>query len=256
MRKKTFTTIEIIITITLIGMLMIPLAIMSTEYMQGIFYSRDLGIAQGLAKIEMAKVNNLAYSDVTLADGYDNTIANYEDYPYDLRRTVNYVTGWSNNLKQVQVRVFPAGNTTAHLVNLVSYVADIAYGAGSGGGVIGIGQADSLVVSGGTINKNQLKNVDLENTSADPITITKVLIEYSGSPGMKLKTITIDGVDKWSGSANSGDTVVFDSNFTLSGSTFYNNTAFFTFTKKKTVSSITRLIFIMEDGTDTVEYSW
>ena len=253
-RYRGFTLIELVITIVILGVVLIPLGFMSTEYVRAIVYSRDLGVAEGLAKVEMAKINNLSYSDVTLADGYDNTASNYEGYVYDLRRTVNNVDGWSGNLRQVQVRVFPSGESSLHLVNLITYVANVSFGAGSGGGGVGSGEASSLVVSGGSISGQDLQNVTLENTSADPITITGITISFTGASGIKLKTITIDSLERWSGTASSGQTKKFDTNFVLSASTTYSNTGFFEFNKN--LSSVTSLVFIMDDASETSSYSW
>ncbi len=128
---RGFTIIEIIITVVLVGLVLIPLGIMATEYIRGTFYSRDLGVAEGLAKDEISKVNNLDFNDPTLADGYDNITGSYQGYPYDLRRSVNYVPGTNNTLKQVQIRVYPAGDSTKQLVNIITFVANVSYGAGS-----------------------------------------------------------------------------------------------------------------------------
>ena len=233
---------------------MIPLGFMSIEYVRAIVYSRDLGVAEGLAKVEMAKINNLSYSDATLADGYDNTASNYEGYGYGLRRTVDDVAGWSGNLRQVQVRVFPSGESSLHLVNLITYVANVSYGVGSGGGAIGSGEASSLVVSGGSISGQDLQNVTLENTSVDPITITGITISFTGTPGIKFTTITMDSLERWSGTVSSGQTATFDTNFVLSASTVYANTGLFEFSKN--LSSVTSLVFIMDDTSETSSYSW
>jgi len=132
-----FTLVEIIITIVLVGLVLVPLGIMSIEYVRGTFYSRDLGIAEGLAKSELAKVNSLDFNDPTLADGYDNTASNYEGYPFDLRRTVNIVNN-NNALKQVQVRVYPAGDLSRQLVSVTTFIVNATFGAGSGGELVDI----------------------------------------------------------------------------------------------------------------------
>ncbi|MEW6101246.1 MAG: prepilin-type N-terminal cleavage/methylation domain-containing protein [Candidatus Omnitrophota bacterium] len=253
--RSGFTLVELVITIVVLGIVMIPLGFMSMEYLRAIVYARNLTAAQNLAKVEMAKVNNLSFSDTTLADGYDTTISNYEGYSYDVRRTVNYAAGWDNNLKQVRVRVYPAGETSAHLVDLITYVAAVSFGAGSAGGAVsGGGQADSLSVSGGDISGSLLQNITLENTGSSSITITGVIITFSGQSGIKLSTITMDGTGRWSGNAASGSTITFDTNFTLSPSTAYSNTGLFEFSKN--LSSVASLVFIMSDATQTASYAW
>lgn len=134
----SFTLIEIIITIVLVGLALIPLSIMALEYVRGTFYSRDLGVVEGLAKDELSKVNSLAFSDPTLTDGYDNITSNYQGYPFDLRRSVNIVSGMNNALKQVQVRIYPAGDLSRQLVNITTFVANTSFGPGSGGGLIDV----------------------------------------------------------------------------------------------------------------------
>lgn len=248
-----FTLIELIITIIVLGIVMIPLAFMSLEYVQGIAFSRELVIAEGLAETEMAKINNLSYSDVALADGYDNTTLNYEGYGVDLNRKVDFVAGSSNNLKKVEVAIYESG-TTAQLAKLITYVADISFGPGSGGGGVGGGEADSLVVSDGSISGTDLQNVTLQNTDPADITITGIIISFTGAGGIKLNTITMGGAEKWSGNVSSGSTITFDTNFTLTASTTYTNTGLFEFSKNLT--SVTSLTFIMSDGSQTVGYSW
>jgi len=73
----------------------------------------------------------LPYGDI---DNYFES--EYENYPYDLYRTVTQV----GILKKVQVRIVPTGQPEAanHLVKLVTYVVNVSFGAGSGGGTISI----------------------------------------------------------------------------------------------------------------------
>lgn len=248
-QQRSFTLIELIITIALLGILLIPLGFMAIEFTREIVYSRDLGAAEALARIEMAKINNLVYSDATLAVGYDNAIANYEGYPYDLRRTVT--AGPVANLKQVQVRVYPFGNTTRHLANLVTYVANVTFGAGSEGAIVG-GQADSLTVSGGVIVFKQLLGVILRNTTpASPITISQMTVNFTG--GTTLKKITIGVANVFNGSATSGETINLSPTFTLN---LFMPIASMNLTFQSNLTSITSLVFTMSDGSQTTSYSW
>lgn len=250
-QKRGFSLIEFIMTITVLGLVLIPLGVMSIEFTRGLVYSRNLGAPEGLTKIEMAKVNNLAYDNLTLADGYDNTTVNYEGYPYDLRRTVNYVSGSGNLLKNVQLRVYLAGKTTNPLVNAITYKADVSFGAGSAGGTPGYAQANALEVSGGSIVGKQLKDVTLANV--DPtasITITGMTITFTGAAGSVTK-VTIGGTVKWSGSASSPATIILSSPFDL----FSNFTYTLLIDFDKHPSSVT-LVFVMAGGSQTVSYSW
>lgn len=259
-KKDGFTLIEVIITIVLLGIIMIPLAIMSIEYMQGIVYSRKLGIVEGLAKTEMAKINRLSYIDATLADGYDNTAANYEGYPYDLRRTVNYVSGWNNNLKKVQVRLYPQGDAINHLVKVITYIADVAFGAGSSGAAAGSGggQSDSLIISAGVVSANRLHQIDMRNSSTtDAITISQATVSWINANPAKpaaLTQIEMNSVIRWSGTqSTSGATTTLTTPFALSANTTYTNTGIFTFSQN--IQSVT-IIFIMSDGSTTASIAW
>ena len=252
-KKKGFTLIELIMTIVVLGLIMIPLGFMSMEYVRSIVYSRDLGIAEGLARVEMSKINNLAYDNNTLEDGDDDTTSSYEGYHLDLNRKVDYVPDTDYGLKKVEVSVYESGTTT-QLVKVVSYIADVSFGPGSGGGAAGGGAAASLAVSDGEIDGDVLVDVTLQNTSGDPITITGVTISFTGQSGIKLRTIEIDDEEKWSGNASSGATITLDTSFTLTANTTYEEAGLFEFSKDLT--SVTSLIFIMSDASETESYSW
>lgn len=254
-RKLGFTLIELIITIVLLGIVMIPLGIMSLEFMREIVYSRDSGVAVALARVELSKINNLSYSDPSLADGTDTTITSYEGYAYDLRRTVNFANSPTNTLKKVQIRVYPTGNTTQQLVNIITYIANVTFGAGSGGGAAGAAQANSLSVSGGTISGKNLIGVTLENTdTANAITITQMTISFTGVSGINLQKVNIGGATVFSGNANSGDTITLSPSATLAASQSTTDSPFLEFNKDLT--SVTSLVFIMSDGSQTISYSF
>ena len=252
--KKGFSLIEIIITILIVSIFISVIALVFQEIVKGLGFSGDTVKALNLARFELSKVNNLSFTDLTLADGYNNTTSNYESSSYDLNRIVSIVPSTSNNLKKVTVSVYPSATTTI-LAKLVTYVADIDFGPGSGGSGPGTGdpEGDSLTVTGGTISAKLLQNITLENTSTDPITITGVTIIFTGSGGIKLKTIDMNGVERFSGTVSSGSTITFDTNFTLSASTTYSSTAHFTFSKNVSSATVT---FNMSDATSTSSYSW
>lgn len=254
-KNNAFTLIELIVTIVVLGLVLIPLGLMCGEYMGAIVYSRDSGVAENLVKTEMAKVNNLAYGDPTLATSVDSTTSNYEGYPYDLRRKVDGVSGYGSDLKEVNIWVYPPGESTNHLAHTITYLADISFGAGSQGGAVASGdEADSLAVADGSISGKNLQNVTLQNTGAADITITGVIISFTGAFGIKFKKATMDSAERWSGTKASGSTVTLDTNFTLTASTTYSNTGLFEFSKNLT--SVTSLVFIMSDGSQSSSYSW
>jgi len=256
--KSGFTLIELIMTMILIGVIMVPLGLMCNEYIHSIIFSRDAGVAEALAKLEMAKINNLSYSDATLVDGYDNTASNYEGYNIDLRREIDYVAGSSNNLKKAVLTLYEGG-TSSELAQVASYIADVSFGAGSGGGGVGSeDEAGSLSVTGGSISAKRLRNINLENTSAtDDITISEITVSWTNSNPSKPASLTsIDfegGVDEWSGSESSSGTTIDITDFTLTAATTYNNSGVFTFSQN--ISSVT-LTFIMSDGSSTAAIVW
>jgi len=254
-----FTLIEIIITIVVIAIFVSGTALVFHQIIEGSMFSGDLIEGLNLARREMSKVINLSYDgDATLDDGYDVNTMNYDSSGYDLNRKVDIVAGTSDNLKKVEVTVYPTGKTN-QLVKLATYVADVSFGPGSGGAAPGSGQeADSLTVSGGTISGKNLRSIDMENTDAtDDITISQVTVSWTNSNPAKpasLTTIEMDGSARWSGSeSTSGTTIALTNTFTLSAATFYNNTGKFTFSQN--ISSVT-LTFIMSDASSTSDYSW
>ncbi|MBI4335522.1 MAG: prepilin-type N-terminal cleavage/methylation domain-containing protein [Candidatus Omnitrophica bacterium] len=249
--KKGFTLVEIIITIVIWSVLILSVAFMAKEHIIGAQAAADISVAYNLARLEMSKVNSLTYSDATLADGYNNTTTGYEAYRYDLNRTVNYVSGSGNNIKKVAVTVYEPGSSR-RLAGLVTYIADVSSGPGSGGG--SAGEADSLAVSGGSVSGKNLEDITLINTSLSAITITGVTISFTGQGGIKLQKITMDGTERWEGNESSGGTVTLDTAFTLQANTTYTNTGLFEF--KKNLTSVTGLVFIMSDGTETGGYTW
>lgn len=253
--RAGFTLIEIIITIVIVAVFLTCIALMFQQNINGLVFSADLTRALNLARLEISKINNLSYNDSTLADGYNHTTANYENSSYDLNRTVNYVAGTSNNLKKVEVTLYPAG-TTNQLIKLATYIADVSFGPGSGGGGVGSGggEADSLAVVGGVISGERLRNITFGNSDTEEeITIVGVRVTFSGASGIELKEIKIGGSERWSGTESSGNYVALDTNFQLDAGTTYSNTCLFRFSKNLNSAEVT---FTMSDGTTTESYIW
>lgn len=254
-KSTGFTLIEIIITIVIVAVFLTCIALMFQQNINGLVFSSDLIKSLNLARLEISKINNLSYTDSTLADGYNHTTANYEDSGYDLNRTVNYVPGTGNNLKKVEVTLYPAG-TTNQLVKLATYIAEVSFGPGSTGGGAGSegGEADSLVVVGGVISGKRLRNITFGNSDTEEeITIVGVMVTFSGASGIELKEIEIDGSERWSGTESSGSYIALDENFQLDAGATYSNTCLFRFSKNLDSAAVT---FTMSDGTTTGSYSW
>jgi len=223
--KKGFSLIEIIITILIISIFVSVMASVFQEIVKGLGFSGDTVKALSLARLELSKVNNLTFSDTTLADGYNNTTSDYESSSYDLNRAVSIVPSTSSNLKKVIVSVYPSVTTTV-LAKLVTYVADIDFGPGSSGSSPGSEtQADSLTVTSGTIKKKDLKDIVLSNGSTtDAITWTKVNLTFTGT--VELKKIKQHKTTLWSGTASSGDTITLSSSLAIPASDSKNKVKF------------------------------
>ena len=91
--KKGFTLIEVIVTVTIVAIIMLPIAATVIEYIRGGIMGDSIATATNLAKREISIINNLSFSDSTLNAGYDQVASPYlAGYNFDLRRTVSAVT--------------------------------------------------------------------------------------------------------------------------------------------------------------------
>ena len=108
MHNKAFTLIELIMTIVLIGIVVIPSSIFLIESMRGAFRAEDMMIAVNLARTELERINNLAYDHADIDDEGITPLPNYEGYNYDLSREVTFIDG-DPDLKEIKIEVYPAG---------------------------------------------------------------------------------------------------------------------------------------------------
>ena len=259
MNFRGFTLIEVITAIVLIAIIMIPVALIAMEYVRSIAYADSLTMSANLARREMGIVNNLNYTDPTLADGYDNTATNYDGYNFDLRRTVNYIVGTNNNLKRVRARVFPSGLTN-QLIELATYVMNVQTSAGSAGGALG-NERDSFLASAGALQRNQLYRATLRNTrTTGNITMTQVIM--TSTVNKTLRTINMGGEARFSGStalvANTPTTIDLQKNFIMNSNTTYSGAAggTFIFATGPNLTYTLTIIFVFYDGTQSAPYSW
>jgi prepilin-type N-terminal cleavage/methylation domain-containing protein len=125
-KAKGFTLIELIMTIVVVGIAAIPLSLLLGKHTQSVFQSADYTMALNLARLEMEKANNLAYTNINSA-----SFSNYGGYDYDVTRAVGYAQGSAltpQSLKQVTVSVTRHGSPTV-LFSLVTYIANnVSYG--------------------------------------------------------------------------------------------------------------------------------
>ena len=117
---RAFTLIELIMAIVIMGIVAIPLALLVAQHVLGTSQSTDLTLGRSLARLEMEKVNNMAYANITNA-----TTSNYAGYSYDVTRTVTFAQGngtSADSLKKIAVGIAKSGNSTAFF-NLTTYIA-------------------------------------------------------------------------------------------------------------------------------------
>lgn len=119
-KRRAFTLIELIMAIVVTGIVAIPLALLVAQHVLGTSQSIDLTVGRSLARLEMEKVNNMAYANITNA-----TTSNYAGYGYDVTRTVTFTQGNASSaesLKKIIASVTKSGNSTAFF-NLTTYIA-------------------------------------------------------------------------------------------------------------------------------------
>lgn len=118
--QKSFTLIEIIMTILIMGIVSVALGLFVINQVQAVARSDDYALAFNLARLEIEVVNNLTYASVTTTNA-----SNYDGYNgYDMYRTVTTLyTSGSEGLKQVVVQIRRPGSSE-NLAALTTYVAN------------------------------------------------------------------------------------------------------------------------------------
>jgi Tfp pilus assembly protein PilV len=120
LKHRSFSLVELITTIILVGITALPVALFINENIQGAFRSQDMISAVNLARFEMERVNNLPFDSIVNA-----ALNRYENYNYDIVRTVTYAQGSNTTaeaLKRVEVAVRRSG-TDNILFSLVTFIA-------------------------------------------------------------------------------------------------------------------------------------
>jgi len=118
--KRSFTFIEIIMTVVILGVIAAAVGRFAIELAISSSRSKEYTTAMNLARMEMEVVNNLAYANITSL-----TTNSYDNYPFTVVRTVSYVFGddlSAESLKQVLVQVRKDGSTD-NLATLHTYIA-------------------------------------------------------------------------------------------------------------------------------------
>ena len=293
-RVRGFTLIEVIVTVTIVGIIMLPIAATVIEYIRSGVVGDSIAVATNLAKREIGIINNLPYSDSTLNDGYDHVSSPYlAGYNFDLRRTVSLVTdasGSTSNLKKVVVKVYPTGfggtggcggggcggggcggggggttPGTDQFVEIDTYVINnVSFGAGSSGGTMSSTEASALSITGGSFSsKTVVANIGMTNTrTTGNITVTAAYV-WSNAGSRTLTTIVMWGSQTvYSGSLGLPTSKPASPNLTLQRTDIINYSATadtansFTFSTNFAKNDTFNVVYRMSDGTDTGTYKW
>ncbi|MFH1190688.1 MAG: type II secretion system protein [Candidatus Omnitrophota bacterium] len=118
-KNKSFTLVELIMTIVVVGIVALPISVILTKHVQSVFVSQDYTCALNLARLEMEKVLNTPYGSISSA-----SFSNYQGYAYDLTCSVSYLLGAAPpalGLKQIIISVTKAQSAQV-LVTLKTYV--------------------------------------------------------------------------------------------------------------------------------------
>jgi len=119
-RQKGFTLIEIIMAIVLLGIIATGFGIFISQQAQGVVRSQEYTTALNLGRKEQELVKSLAYANIVSL-----TTSNYDNYPFDVIRTVSYVFGTdatAESLKKVVISVRVTG-TARDLFTSTTYIA-------------------------------------------------------------------------------------------------------------------------------------
>lgn len=93
MKKHGFTLIEIIVSITIAGIILLSVSMAYQQLVAGIINNASLAKALDLSRLEFSIVNSIDYTDATLAGGYNNLTSNYQSSGFNLRRIVTFEAG-------------------------------------------------------------------------------------------------------------------------------------------------------------------
>ncbi|MEI8176643.1 MAG: hypothetical protein WCG78_07245, partial [Candidatus Omnitrophota bacterium] len=135
---------------------------------------------------------------------------------------------------------------------LTTYISNIPFGVGSGGAAPVFAQANALIVQGGVRSGKTLSNVVLLNAdTSKPIAVRQLTILFTG--GGRLTKIVGNSVTLYSGNALSGSTVTLVTPFVPGGSAW---SSMMSLTFQNPLNAVTKLVWIMSDGSSSAEYAW
>lgn len=250
-RSEAYSLMEMVVTIIVASIGILGIVLLLKQDVTSTRLSSNMAQAQGLIRLELAKINALDYDDATLADGYNNTTSNYEGSVLDLNRQVSYVFGndsTAESLKEIEITVAPHGGSmsTDKLANLITYRVDnVEFGSGESA-IIQADYLDFVTAAAKYISKGRiLRDLDYTNTHASvDITITHMRIAWAPDTGQNITQIKIRS-PVWDGTQPS-DSLIDITDVTISpGSLGGDNRFSFDTDMRGSTYSVT---FTMADG--------
>jgi len=261
MRNKGFTLIEVIVTILVAAIAIIPASLICMKAVQAAAEGDAWTMASNLARRELGIVSALPFTDASLNVG-TYSFPGYLGYKYDLTRVVSVVAG-TGNLKQVAVNVYPAGSTSKCLELDTYVINNVTTGLGTGGGSVSP-EGNYLTASTGTYSNitHTWTITSMTNSSANgAITIMQVSIWRSAGASFNLTSATMDATTVWTGSLTIPTSQPVSPNVVLTASciigpsgTVTSNT--FVFNASINTGQTIYIKYRMYDGTDSATFSY
>ena len=126
-KNKSFTLIELVMTIVVVGILALPISVTLSQHVQSVFDSQNYTVALDLARFKMEEFINTAYAGITVG----TTVSNYSGYPfYAVTSVVTLVTETlpgTETYKIISISVAKTGSLTP-LITLKTYIANATWG--------------------------------------------------------------------------------------------------------------------------------
>ena len=125
------TLIELVLTISLVGIIGIPTGLLLGEHIRAAMTTRDSTLATQLARYQVEQLDSLVINGIGDFFALTNaSFPNYLGYPYDVTRTVTCLTDPLSNcssvdptiqaMKKIEVSV-TRSNSTERLARLITY---------------------------------------------------------------------------------------------------------------------------------------
>ena len=125
LKRKSFTLIELIMTIVIVGIVAIPISLTLARNITSSSQSSDMSMAIMLGRLEMETAGNISYAALSSA-----SFPNYKGYNFDVTRVVSFTHGAAasaESTKQVLVQVKKAGSAVV-LAEFNTYITkNVAY---------------------------------------------------------------------------------------------------------------------------------